>query len=218
MLLQPHFSTRDASKVKTDIFTKQDSEKPGRFLGNTPNQSPPRTRPAWVQGVQEEKDESTFFLISGRPAGPGAPQASRQLQVDLTTQVRYCGNNRNILRITVRHALSHWLLWWCGVYQHRKYNIIGGTRNATTHPRQSESWCTSCQRASWTRTWAISEDPLSAQGHPCDYLGINKTSRSELEKKLLGTWLDTSCRHRRSQESKNIFSAWGDRGRSTNEK
>ena len=61
--------------------------------------------------IQEEKDESTFFLISGRPAGPGAPQASRQLQVDLTTQVRYCGNNRNILRITVRHALSHWLLW-----------------------------------------------------------------------------------------------------------
>ena len=141
MLLQPHFSTRDASKFKTDIFTKQDSEKPGRFLGNTPNQSPPRTRSAWVQGVQEEKDESTFFLISGRPAGPGAPQASRQLQVDLTTQVRYCGNNRNILRITVRHALSHcWLLWWCGVYQHRKYNIIGATIHEKSYNSPPTIW------------------------------------------------------------------------------
>ena len=111
MLLQPHFQQGMLQNSKQTSSPNRIQKKPGRFLRNTPNQSPPRTRSAWVQGVQEEKDESTFFLISGRPAGPGAPQASRQLQVDLTTQVRYCGNNRNILRITVRHALSHWLLW-----------------------------------------------------------------------------------------------------------
>ena len=112
MLLQPHFQQGMLQKSKQTCSPNRIQKRSGRFLRNTPNQSPPRTRSAWVPGVQEEKDKSTFFLISGRPAGPGAPQASRQLQVDLTTQVRYCGNNRNILRITVRHALSHcWLLW-----------------------------------------------------------------------------------------------------------
>ena len=59
---------------------------------------------------------------------------------------------------TVGHSLSQWLLWWwwrlSAVSNMTGTTITRGVdaKKMRTYPPQSESWCTSYQRASLTRT------------------------------------------------------------------
>ena len=79
--------------------------------------------------------KSTFFLISGRPSGPGAPKASRKLQGPLITQMCYCGTLFIFLYLSWNSDVLLWdtfyLKMGCygdgGVYQQRVNSNMTGT-------------------------------------------------------------------------------------------
>ena len=161
MLLQPHFQQGMLQKSKQTCSPNRIQKSQGGFSETLPiNLLQEPDQPGSKASRRKKMNlPSSWYLEDLRDQEPRRPPGSCRLISPLR-----CA--------TVGTTVIFWGSLWDTLYRTAgcygdvvsistgNTNIIGATRNATTHPQQSESWCISCQRASWTKTWAISEGPL----------------------------------------------------------